>query len=101
MGKKRKLRKLMRDRGCEDAPALVICVGQKCARREVSRAVAEDVRAYAIAHHPSVRVETVGCLNVCKKGPVSATYPRIKFHKRVDARRGRRLIDKLARRSST
>lgn len=101
MGKKRKLRKLMRDREPEDAPALVICVGKRCARREVSRAVADDVRAYATAHHPSVRVETVGCLDVCKKGPIAATYPRIRFHKRVDAHRGRRLVDKLARRSST
>lgn len=98
MGKKRKLRKLMRQRAAEDVPTVVICVGKRCAPRELSCALAEDVRAYAIAQHPSIRVETVGCLDVCENGPIAATYPRIKFHEHVDARRGRRLVDKLARR---
>lgn len=97
MGKRRKLRKLMREREAEDATALVICVGKKCAPRGVGCAVAKDVRAYAAAAQPSVRVEAVRCLHVCEDGPIAATYPRIRFRRHVDARRGRRLVDKLAR----
>lgn len=98
MGKKRKLEKLMRKRDPEDAPALVICVGKRCCERAESCAVAEEARAYAAASHPEVHVEVVGCLDVCKKGPVAATYPDIEFKKRVDARKARKLVDKLARR---
>lgn len=98
MGKKRKLRDRMHERGLDDATALVICVGKSCCARSVSRALADDARAYAAAHHPEVRIETVGCLHVCEHGPVAATYPEIEIEKRVDAAGARTLIDKLARR---
>ena len=100
MSKKRKLRKLMRKREVGDQLTLVICVGKKCADRATSRAVAEHAAAHAdtlaAADPPRVRVETVGCLHVCKKGPIAATFPTIKFKKRVDAGRATRMIDKLA-----
>jgi len=98
VGKKRKLRKKLRKRELADAQALVICTGKKCAPREQSCALAEDLRAYAAATHPEVRIVTVGCLGICEKGPIAATYPTIRFHRRVDARRGRRLVCKLAHR---
>ena len=98
MGKKRDLREKMRKRDLAGARALVICTGKKCAPRELSRALAEELRAYAAATHPEVRIETVGCLGICEKGPIAATYPKIAFHKRVGPRRGRRLVCKLAHR---
>jgi (2Fe-2S) ferredoxin len=97
MGKKRKLRKQMRKRQVEDEPTLVICVGKTCCDRDRSRAVVEAARAHAAAYHPRVRVETVGCLHVCEKGPIAATYPVIRFEKRVGRRRARKLVDKLDR----
>jgi len=97
MGKKRKLREHMRRRDPDDAPALVICVGKNCCKRSKSRALVDASRAYAASEHPEVHVEVVGCLHVCKKGPIAATYPVIKIEKRVDARRARKLVDKLAR----
>ncbi|PCC68046.1 (2Fe-2S) ferredoxin [Nannocystis exedens] len=96
MGKKRKLRKSLHKREIDDAPALVICVGKSCARREVSRQLAEQTRAYATASGARVRVAVLGCLHVCKKGPVAATWPDIEFHKRVDFVRACRLVDELA-----
>lgn len=98
MGKKRKLRKLMRKRELEDETALVICVGKKCCPRAESRAVLEAARAYAAETHPTIRVVTAGCLHICKKGPIAATYPRGKFRKRVTAKRARKLLDKLEQR---
>jgi (2Fe-2S) ferredoxin len=97
MGRKRKLRRQMRKRGLEDAPTLVICIGKKCCSPSLSRAVVDESRTYAAAMHPGVRIEVVGCLNVCKHGPVAATYPRITFKRHVDPRRARKLIDKIAR----
>jgi (2Fe-2S) ferredoxin len=95
MGKKRKLRKRLAKRGVLDSEvALVVCVGKKCAPRDVSKAVAEHARAFGAAR--AVRVEVVGCLHVCKKGPIAATFPKIRFHKRVDAERADELVEKLA-----
>jgi (2Fe-2S) ferredoxin len=94
MGKKRKLRKLMRKRDVE-SPSLVICVGKKCCGRSESCALVEATRLYATAHHPNVRIETVGCLHVCKKGPIAATYPEIEIRKHVGRKRARKLVDKL------
>lgn len=98
MGKKRKLRKLIRKRHLEGTKVLVICAGKRCAPPGVGRAVADEVRAYAAAHHPEVRVETAGCLDVCKHGPIAASYSGLRFRKHVGARRGRKLVDKLSRR---
>lgn len=96
VGKKRKLRKLMRRREAAEAPALVICVGKACAQRELSRALVGHVRAHAARRSLPVRVEVVGCLHVCEDGPIAATYPRIKFHRRVDEARACALVDGLA-----
>jgi (2Fe-2S) ferredoxin len=95
MGKKKKLKKQMRKRDLEDATALVICVGKKCCPREASRALVEKTRAYAAETHSTVEIVTVGCLDICKKGPIAATYPVIKFKKRVTAKRARKLLAKL------
>ena len=97
MGKKRKLRKLMRKRGLEDETALVICVGKRCCRREESRALVEATRASAAEAHSAVPIVTVGCLGICEKGPIAATYPAIKFKKRVTLERARKLLAKLER----
>jgi (2Fe-2S) ferredoxin len=97
MGRKRKLRKLMNKRHADEGASLVICVGKKCCDRAVSRALVDDTRAYIAARQSPVTVIEVGCLDVCKKGPIAATYPLIKIKKRVDARRARKLVDKLGR----
>lgn len=96
MGKKRKLRKNLHKREIDDQPALVICVGKSCAPREVSRLLADQTRAYAAATGGKVRVALVGCLHICKKGPLAATWPDIEFYKKVDLARACRLIDELA-----
>ncbi len=96
VGKKRKLRKLMRRREAAEAPALVICVGKACAQRELSRALVGHVRAHAAERSLPVRVEVVGCLHVCEDGPVVATFPDIRFHRHVDGHEGCALVDKLA-----
>lgn len=99
MGKKKKLRKQLEKRGADGAPTLVICVGKDCCPRSESRALVEGTRAYVAEHHPNVHLEVVGCLHICKKGPIAATYPAIKFKKRVDAARAQRLVEKLDRRA--
>lgn len=95
VGKKRKLRERMRRREVE-APTLVICVGKSCAARETSRALVERTRAHAAARGLDVRVDVVGCLHVCEDGPVAATYPNIRFFRRVDEARARALVERLA-----
>jgi (2Fe-2S) ferredoxin len=95
MGKKRHLRKEMQKRELEEEIALVICVGKKCCSRDESRAVVEAAREYAEAVRSSARIVTVGCLDICKDGPIAARYPAMKFEKRVTAKRARRLLDKL------
>ncbi len=99
MGKKKKLRKRLQKRGVDDAPTLVICVGKDCCPRSESRALVEETRAYVAEQHPKVHLELVGCLHICKKGPIAATYPEIEFEKRVDGARARKLVDKLDRRT--
>ena len=96
MSKKRKLRKLMRKRDLEDEPALVICVGKDCCARKKSKALVETARAYVAETHADVRIVPVACLHICKNGPIAATYPTIKFKKRVKPKRARKLVDKLA-----
>lgn len=95
MGKRRKLLKQIHKRELEDVEALVICVGKKCCSRQESCAVAEAARAYAQSAHLHAQVVTVGCLGVCKKGPIAATYPRLKFKNHVSIERARRMLDKL------
>src|SRR5262249_9351181 len=96
MGKKSKLRKQMHKRELDESTALVICVGKGCCAREESRALVEATRAYAGQAHRQVPVVTVGCLDICKKGPIAATYPRMKFKKHVTRKRARKLLDKLS-----
>ena len=98
MGKKKELRKQMHKRGLDEATALVICVGKRCCGREESCALVEATRAYASEIHASVPVVTVGCLDICKKGPIAATYPDIDFEKRVTPKRARKLLRRLERR---
>jgi (2Fe-2S) ferredoxin len=98
VGKKRKLRKLMRKRKLENETALVICVGKDCCARRKSRALLEASRAYAEETHAQVRVVPAACLHICKNGPIAATYPRIKLKKHVTKKRMRKLVDKLDRR---
>ncbi|NVB79249.1 MAG: (2Fe-2S) ferredoxin domain-containing protein [Kofleriaceae bacterium] len=100
MGRKRKLRKKLHKRGIEDQPALVICVGKRCCPRAESRALVEKAAAYVEKGHLHVPVVTVGCLDVCKKGPIAATYPKIKVRKHVTFKRARKLLEKLERRTS-
>ncbi|MBA3542679.1 MAG: (2Fe-2S) ferredoxin domain-containing protein, partial [Deltaproteobacteria bacterium] len=95
MGKKRKLRKQMRKRGLETEPCIVICGGSSCAPRHLSRELVSRTRAYALAQHPKVHVEVVRCLNICKKGPIVAVSPEIRFYKRVEFAKARALVDKL------
>lgn len=95
MGKKRKLRKQMRKRDLEHETALVICVGKHCCEREESCALVENVRAYAEEIHARVPIVTVGCLDVCKSGPIAAMYPAMKFKKRVTPKRARKMLRKL------
>lgn len=97
MGKKQKLRKQLAKRELDEGPAVVICVGKHCAPRAESRALADDARAYAAETSAPVRIAVLGCLHICKKGPIVATVPQIKFHKRVDAEEVHHLIDELAR----
>jgi (2Fe-2S) ferredoxin len=94
--RKKKLKKLMRKRDLKRSLAVVVCVGKKCCPRRIARALVDEMRTYAEEAHPHVRVEAVGCLHVCKKGPIAATYPDIEFHKRVDADDARALIDDVA-----
>ena len=95
--RKKKLRKMLAKRELADSLALVICVGKKCGDRNTSREVLHEARAYAEATRPLVHIVATGCLHICKKGPLAATYPIIKFHKRVDADDARRLVDRIAR----
>ena len=95
--RKKKLRKLMAKRDLCDVPALVICVGKDCCDRRVSRALADEARAYVAAAGAPLRVELAGCLHVCKKGPIVATYPDFAIHKRATADDVKTLIDEETR----
>jgi (2Fe-2S) ferredoxin len=98
MGKKRHLQKQMDKRGLHDETALVICVGKHCCRREKSRALVDKTRAYEERSHADVPLVVVGCLDICKQGPIVALYPAMKFKRKVTPRRARKLVDKLERR---
>jgi (2Fe-2S) ferredoxin len=106
VSKKKKLKKRVGSRLTENESALVICIGKDCAPREESRALVEHARAYVEGlaapngSKPPVRVEVLGCLGICKKGPIAATLPRCKFYKRVNAARADELIDSLVKRST-
>ena len=97
MGKRRKLLKQLRKRDLDDGtPALVICVGKDCCDRAESRAVLDDARAYvAETGADGVRVIPVKCLDICKKGPIVATYPERQFEKRATTDVARALIDAM------
>ena len=97
MGKKRKLRKWMKRRG-RQGRAVVVCVGKKCAPREASSLLLRELRAHAAATGAPVAIEAAGCLHVCKKGPIVATFPELEFHKRVDVETARAILDREAER---
>ena len=97
MSKKSKLRKQLARRDAADAVALVICTGKKCAPRAQSEALAAFCEERVAG--TGIKLVTVNCLHVCKKGPIAATYPKIKFKKRVDEARAEKLIGKLRKRS--
>ncbi|MEO6952880.1 MAG: (2Fe-2S) ferredoxin domain-containing protein [Polyangia bacterium] len=97
MGKKKKLKKKIGSRLADDERALVVCVGKRCAPREESRALVEDLRRYVAAKADrKLRVEVFGCLGICKKGPIVATLPEVHIYKHVDSDKGHRLADELA-----
>jgi (2Fe-2S) ferredoxin len=86
--------------------ALVVCVDDKCAPREVSRAMVDHTRAYvseqtAAGRTLPVRVEVFGCLGVCKKGPIAALIrpaaagKGVKVKKKVDDAKARKLVERL------
>jgi hypothetical protein len=87
----RKLRKLLRKRGVEADRLLAICTGTKCAPRTLSRPLVEYAR-------DKVTLVTVGCLHVCKKGPIAATVrgKKVRIKKRVDLAKLSRMIEKVA-----
>jgi (2Fe-2S) ferredoxin len=97
MGKKRRLKKAIAKRELEGETALVICVGKRCCGREESCSVALAAKTYANETGAHAKVVTVGCLDICKKGPIAATYPAMKFKKHVTAKRARKMLDKLER----
>ena len=97
MSKKRKLRKQMHKRELDGVPSIVICTGKKCCPREESKALVEATAAYMDEVHSTVKLVTVGCLDVCKKGPIAATYPKIRVKKHVTAKRARKMLDKISR----
>lgn len=101
MGKKKKLKKKFGSRLAADECALVVCVGKKCAPREESCALLAALRAQVSDDTAAakVRVLAAGCLGVCKKGPIVATLPKVRFYKHVDGERGRELLEKLTARS--
>jgi (2Fe-2S) ferredoxin len=90
--RKRRLREKLAGKLADGEQALVVCVGKKCCPRAESKALVDDARAYA---NGRVRVEVIGCLKVCKKGPIAATLPKGKLKKRVDRQEAHALIDKL------
>lgn len=96
VSKKRKLRKQMQKRALE-GPALVVCLGADCCRRATSRATYDAARAYATELPRAIQVIATECLNVCKKGPIAATYPAMKFKKHVSPERARKMLDKLSK----
>jgi len=92
----KKLRKKLAHRGLVALPVFVVCTGKKCAPRSESRALVEDAEAIAAGR---VDVTTVGCLDVCKRGPIAAAVrgKKVRVKKRVDAAKATRMIEKLAR----
>jgi (2Fe-2S) ferredoxin len=96
--RKRRLREKVGAKLSEGEQALVVCVGDKCCSRKVARALADDARTYAAGR---VRIELVGCFKICKKGPLVATLPKIKFYRRVDTEEAHALVDKLVARAGT
>jgi (2Fe-2S) ferredoxin len=90
--RRQRLREKFAGKLADGEHALVVCVGKNCCPRAESRALVEDARAYA---NGRVRVEVIGCLKVCKKGPIAATLPKGKLKKRVDRQAAHALIDKL------
>lgn len=101
MGRKKNLRARLRKQGLDDreTPTLVVCTGKKCAPREESAKLVADLEREIAGLAPRVRLVTVGCLDVCKKGPIAATYPKIRIKKRVTLARARKLLAKLTRMS--
>lgn len=88
----RKLKKQLRKRGVESDRLIVVCIGKKCAPREQSRALVEHAEG-------KVALTTVGCLHVCKKGPIAATVrgTKIRIKKRVGLAKLDRMIEKVSR----
>jgi (2Fe-2S) ferredoxin len=110
MSSKKKAKKAQQRIGAklgEGEAALVVCVDDKCAPREVSREMVDHARAYvteqtAAGRSLPVRIEVFGCLGVCKKGPIAALVrptsagKAVKVKKKVDDAKARRLVERLA-----
>jgi NADH:ubiquinone oxidoreductase subunit E len=88
----KKIRKQLQKRGVAAERLLVICTGKKCAPREASRALVELAEG-------KVALQTLGCLHVCKKGPIAATVrgKKVRVKKRVGPEKLARMIEKLTR----
>jgi hypothetical protein len=88
----RRIRKQLHKRGVTADRVLVICTGKKCAPRELSRPLVEYAEG-------KVALATVGCLHVCKKGPIAATVrgTKVRVKKRVDVVKLTRMIKKVSR----
>lgn len=86
---KKKLRKKLRDKfGPLEAGerALVVCVGDKCATFDENRATLAEASAQVASHADAhLRVRCIGCLKVCKKGPIVAILPDASLYRRVRA----------------
>jgi len=64
-----------------DEPAVVVCVGDKCAARSATRASFDAAKRSA---GDGVRVACIGCLKVCKKGPIVALLPEGTLYRRAE-----------------
>jgi (2Fe-2S) ferredoxin len=90
VSRKRRIRKQLEKRGVTAERLLVICTGKKCAPRDLSRVLVEHAEG-------KVALQTLGCLHVCKKGPIAATVrgKKVRIKKRVGLEKLDRMIKKL------
>lgn len=86
----KKVRKQLHKRGIDAERLLVICVGKKCAPRELSRALVDHAEG-------KVALATVGCLHVCKKGPIAAIVrgKKVRIKKRVGLEKLEKMMRKV------
>lgn len=93
----KKLRKKLAGRGLVELPVFVVCTGKSCAPRAKSRALVAAAETIAAGR---IDVTTVGCLHICKRGPIAAAVrgKKVRVKKRIDAAKATRMIERLARR---